>query len=771
MSRQHPGGTRTKTARHQPKKLAAWLDLIEAHLHDGQLQDALAAVHEAIKVIGAQPGLLQLAQQLEQAQRDSAALPPWQHELDHLTAINDAGNPAAALPLAEAFVQRWPQEPQGFQRLAEIRHTLGDVPGALEAARHSVALNPSSARAQVNLAVLLKASDDLDAAEACLHQALALNPDLDVAHATLGSLLRARGELQAAATIYQRALALNPQQAQTHCNFAHVLEDLGESEAAEQSYREALRLDPGFAAAANRLGLLRRAAGDYEQARLAFEQAIAADPTFTQAHIELGYLLLSQRRYPEALAALDQALELNPDAVMAHLYRARVLMELGELEASEVAFERALQAAPENNGWLRSSMLVAMAYCGHWPPDKLREAAEHWESTAVPTEDQQLARARVLQRAPGAGRKLRLGFLSNELRVHPVSFFLRAWLNELDRRRFEVYFYSSDGVEDDYTKILQELADHWESLAELSDAQAAERLLDDQLDILIDTSGHEPGHRLGVIARRVAPVQCHYIGYYATTGVSQMDYFIGDPVLIPPEHDTHFTEQVWRLPRTRYVYDPLESAPEPRWWPDPGGWIWVGSFNNLWKVRDASLELWAQVLHALPEAHLALKDFKGDNHPLQQRILNTLKACGIAADRVAFLKATPSWSQHMAYYNRLDIALDTLPFNSATTGFDALWMGCPLVTRISDSLAGRQAASALTGLGRREWIARDDAEFVRIAVELARDIDGRRHIRETQREQMRRSELCDGPGLARALETTFETMFERWQQSSARIKG
>ncbi|WPL13863.1 MULTISPECIES: O-linked N-acetylglucosamine transferase, SPINDLY family protein [Thiorhodovibrio] len=299
----------------------------------------------------------------------------------------------------------------------------------------------------------------------------------------------------------------------------------------------------------------------------------------------------------------------------------------------------------------------------------------------------------------------------------------------------------------------------------LSDDQAAERLRADQLDILIETSGHTEDNRLGILARRVAPVQAHYVGYFASTGLSAMDYFIGDNVLIPPEHDGHFVEQVWRLPRTRYAYDPMNQCPEPRWQPDPDGRLWLGSFNNLAKVRAQSLALWAQAMHALPEAMLLLKDKKADDPLVQARILEAMHSHGISRERIGFFSRTPSWSEHMALYNHIDIALDTIPFNSATTACDALWMGTPLVTLLGDQLAGRQAASILTGLGRSKWIARDADEFVAIVTALARDTKQRRHIRATQREQMQASELCDGKGLARALEQSFEQMFRRWQSA------
>ncbi|WP_323696595.1 O-linked N-acetylglucosamine transferase, SPINDLY family protein [Thiorhodovibrio litoralis] len=301
----------------------------------------------------------------------------------------------------------------------------------------------------------------------------------------------------------------------------------------------------------------------------------------------------------------------------------------------------------------------------------------------------------------------------------------------------------------------------------LSDVQAVQQIRSDKIDVLIETSGHMENNRLGVIARRAAPVQRHYIGYFATTGLTEMDYFIGDALLIPPEQDSHFSEQVWRLPRTRYACEPLLQAPDPRWQPHPQGQLRLGSFNNLTKVRQESLLLWSQVLRALPQARLILKDKRALDQSVQTRILTCLQEQSIHPDRIEFHGASARWADHMDAYNSIDIALDSLPFNSATTGFDALWMGTPLITLTGDRLAGRQAASLLTGLGRAEWIVRDADAFVDIVSALAHDATQRRHIRETQREQMRGSELCNGPSLARALEASFEMMLNAWFENKA----
>ena len=694
-----------------------------------------------------------------------------------------------------------PTQAETHYNLANLLDQLERRQEAEAEYREALRLNPQLAAAANNLGILLGAANRLEEARDFLEQAIVVAPHLTAARTSLGEVLRALGHSEEAAEVLRAVVAADPEQTRAWYQLGITLANLGCFDEAQSALLTALRLEPKWADALEfledarewkgeraqaaqildrvtqltpqdaammvALGDVCANAGQLQQAEATYRAAMALEPSLAAPYVGLGHILNTQQRYHQALEELDVGLRLDSECAAAHATRGRVLMELGRLEEAETAYRRAVRIEP-NDGILRSRMLVSMAFNGHWSPARMRAEAEQWEPSVLSAAERQVARDRVFHRAPRQGRKLRIGLLSNELQVHPAAYFLLSWVQALNRADFELFIYPAQIQPGELQDRFKPHADTWVSLAGLSDAQAAERLLADELDVLVETSGHEAGHRLGVIARRVAPVQCHYIGYYATTGISQMDYFIGDTVLIPPAHDDHFTETVWRLPRTRYAYQTLEPAPEPRWWPDPGGRIWVGSFNNLFKVRDASLELWAQVLHALPEAHLALKDRKGANRPLQLRVLRTLERCGIPENRVSFMDFAPFWAAHMAYYNRLDVALDTSPFNSATTGFDALWMGCPLVTLVGDCLAGRQAASLLTGLGRAEWVTESAADFVQVAVELALDRARRRRIRQSQRQRMAGSELCDGPGLARVLEDSFVRMFEHWQRGARR---
>ncbi|WP_190275867.1 O-linked N-acetylglucosamine transferase, SPINDLY family protein [Thiorhodovibrio frisius] len=507
------------------------------------------------------------------------------------------------------------------------------------------------------------------------------------------------------------------------------------------------------------LGLLLKRAGRLAEAEQALREALERAPEEPETLNLLGIVQIMQGQPGAAETTLRQALKSAPELAEAWNNLGTALRDLDRLDESMLAFRQAVALAPDN-GRARSNLLFSQAFTAALTPERQRQEAQLWEREVLTPNERAEARQRQFSHRPRRDQRLRLGLLSAEFGHHPVGHFLLSWLRALDRERFVIYCYPSHERQEPESQRFRDLADVWSPIDNLSDAQAAERMRADGIDVLIETSGHTENNRLGVIARRAAPVQCHYIGYFATTGLTEMDYFIGDPVLIPPEHDSHFTEQVWRLPRTRYAYEPLQQAPEPRWQPDRHGQLRLGSFNNLTKVRHESLVLWSQVLRALPQARLILKDKRALDHSVQARILGPLREQGIHPDRVEFRGASAAWSDHMDAYNDTDIALDSLPFNSATTGFDALWMGTPLITLTGDRLAGRQAASLLSGLGRTEWIARDADEFVAIVTGLAQDPARGQRLREIQRAQMRQSELCDGEGLARALERSIEEMLE-----------
>jgi predicted O-linked N-acetylglucosamine transferase (SPINDLY family) len=330
-------------------------------------------------------------------------------------------------------------------------------------------------------------------------------------------------------------------------------------------------------------------------------------------------------------------------------------------------------------------------------------------------------------------------------------------LQELDRSRFHLTLLPTILRPGPHAQRFRELADHYLSLAGLSDSQAADCIRQLHIDVLVDLTGHTASGRLGVFAHRAAPVQCAYIGYTGTTGLTEMDWIFSEHCLAD-----HFTERVWALPRLGVCYRGEQWLPESHWVPDPDGVIWLGSLNRYYKIREETLGLWAKVLHALPAAKLLFEDSADCQEETHQRILTTLSGLGIAENRVAFVPYIAGHERHMALYDRLDIALDTIPLNGGTTSLDALWMGVPLVVLEGNWTGGRMGYHLLTAFARPEWIAHNDEEYVSIVCALAKDVEGRKQQRARQRSQMELSPVCDAITMTRCLEDAFEAMYDHW---------
>ena len=641
-------------------------------------------------------------------------------------------------------------------------HAQGNLGAAAEGYRTALKLKPDHVNALNNMGNVLQAQGDLDAAADSYRKALSFRPNYPVAHYNLGNTLQAQGRLNEAIDSFRSAISFMPNYVDAYINLGGIFLTQGILDAAIENYQKAITLQPDFAEAHSNLGNVFMELGDLDAAAESYRKAILLKPYYG-AHHNLGNILLAQGRLDEAAESFRTALALNPDYAAAHLNLGNVFREQGNPETASECYSKAFALNPD--AMALSSLLYLHAYTRDISPESERALAIDWENIALSESERSAARSTVLSFPcpPRAGRKLRLGIVSAELGQHPVAEFLEPFLEQLDRTRFHISLYPSTKRPEPRAERFKTLADEYQSLVGLSDTDAARKIRADNIDILIDTTGHMRGCRLGIFAHRAAPVQCHYIGYHGTTGLTEMDWFIADGVLLPPAYDTHFREPIWRLPRLRLAYRGDSSLPESDWSPAPDGTIWLGTFNNLAKVRAEALALWAKVMHALPESKLLLKDSQPVVDSIQKRIRDELKRHGIGNERIEFAAPTPDWRSHMALYYRLDIALDTIPLNSETTAFDALWMGVPVVALEGDWYGARMTSTILKAFDKPEWVAQNEDGFVAMVTALARDVDGRKALRKTQRSLMANSQLCDAKELTRALESAFEAMFERWQ--------
>jgi len=331
-----------------------------------------------------------------------------------------------------------------------------------------------------------------------------------------------------------------------------------------------------------------------------------------------------------------------------------------------------------------------------------------------------------------------------------------------------VHCYHTARRSDAVTARLRSRADRWCEAATLDDAKLAARIRADRIDILVDLSGHTAGHRLPVFARRPAPVQVSWIGYPGDTGLGQIPFRITDPVATPDpaagEAGRAALPREWiRLEPVFCCYRPPVHAPEPRARQrGPDDTIVLGSCNNVAKITDASIRTWSRTLERHARSRLLLKDAAFASEAGRAAILSRFAACGVPGERITLLGRTRSLADHLALYDGIDIALDTVPYCGVTTTCEALWMGVPVVSLAGDTFVSRMGRTLLSAAGHPEWCAGSVDGYVDRVLALARDPGGRERLRHTLRGELRASPLCDEAGHLRSLEQAMRTLWRRW---------
>lgn len=645
----------------------------------------------------------------------------------------------------------------GLLHLAGARHVEAEA-----AFRATLGLNEGFPEAWVALAdVLEEQGRDAEALEA-LNRAIAQRADYEGALMNASLLLQKMGRLEDARGSYRRVIALAPDSAAAHNNLGNVLHTLGRSAEAEVCFRRSLELAPDAAVAHSNLGNALRDLGRFAEAEASCRQALALDPQLPEAHNHLGNILQAVGRTSESEASLRRALALEPAYREAHNSLGNSLKDLGRLEEAEASFRRALALDPDDRAAL-DNLLLALNYTDRHTCAEVYEAHLDWARRhAAPAAHESHPNPRDPR------RRLRVGYVSPDFRRHSVAYFIEPVLARHDRAAFEVYCYSNVGLPDRMTGHLLALADHARSIVGMSDESAAQAVLDDGIDILVDLAGHTAGHRLGVFALKPSPVQATYLGYPNTTGLQAVDWRITDVHADPPvDGDAFHSERLARLPETFLCFQPPEGAPEV--FPPPSlanGFVTFGSFNVLPKMTPEVIRIWSQVLDRVPRSRLLLKALGLGDADSRARVLAEFGRHGIAADRITALPMEGALQAHLARYHEMDIALDPFPFNGTTTTLEALWMGVPVIALAGNRHSGRVGASILANAGLAGLVAPNTRDYAGIAAQLAADGDRLTALRGTMRERIAACPLRDQARFIRALEEAYRGMWKNWCASS-----
>jgi predicted O-linked N-acetylglucosamine transferase (SPINDLY family) len=576
-------------------------------------------------------------------------------------------------------------------------------------------------------------------------------------HSNLGSVLKEQSKLEEAAACYRKALALSPS-AELHYNLAHTLGMLGEMDAAIESYHQALLLKSDLVDAHYNLGNTFQAQGKPDAAVESYGMAISSKPDFVDAHYNLGNTLKSLGKLDAAIESYRKVLAIEPDHTGAQTNLGNALLDKGEIDAAVAHYRNALALKPDFP-LCHSNLFFALSFSGNCVPEQYLEEARRYGSRvtaqANPYTDWPVAPA-------SRTKPLRIGLVSGDLRAHPVGFFLEGILTHLNPAKICLIAYSS-GQEDGFSERIKPRFAVWNSIVELSDEAAAREIHEDGVDILIDLAGHTGSNRLPLFAWKPAPVQASWLGYWATTGVPAIDYFLADAVSVPQAHVEHFTETVWYLPDTRLCFTPpardaqltLTALPA-----SVNGYLTFGCFQKNAKINDAVLAVWGRIFEALPQARLRLQNMQMDSPATRAETERRLAKVGILPHRVT-IEGGMAREDYFAAHANVDIILDTFPYPGGTTTCEALWMGVPTVTLAGDTLLGRQGASMLSCAGLPDWIANDADDYLEKTLAHAADIDRLATLRRELRQQVLASPLFDAPRFARHLEDALQAM---WRQ-------
>ena len=674
---------------------------------------------------------------------------------------------------------------------ALAHHRAGNLTEAEALYREVIRRDPNHSDAQHLLGLIARSQGRLDEALAFIQQAVTSSGGSPMYLNSLGVLLQEMGRFHEATVFFQEAIQKAPQYFEARVNLAEAFRVAGRTLEAISCYVELLGQQPDNTGVLNSLGVILQTLGKLEEAQACFERVLAINPQDPNGHNNLGLIFQAQGRFLEAHEQFQTAYELDPGNVVVYSNLANTLRELGRLDEAISLYQKAIASRPgyadaynnlgnvlRESGRLEESMgcyrraleinphysdthrnlLVTLMYLPVLDVNSIYNEHRVFESQQA---ERLYSAIQAHQNNTDPERKLKIGYLSGDFRVHPVGFNLLPLLTAHDRAKVEIFLYSNVSWPDVMTRRFEQLSDHWRSIYQKSEEEAVRMIRDDGIDILVSLAGRFDNNRPLICAYKPAPVQVS-MHDAATSGMKVMDYLISDITMSPRNSAECFTERLVRLP-TFYIHAPINDAPPVSSLPAmQKGYVTFGSFNNPAKLTPQVIDLWGRVLNSIPNSRLMLK-YRNvfSNESIRNRYQALFADCGIDKDRLHLIASDDTRGAHLARYAELDIVLDPFPFNGSTTTFEALWMGVPVVTLTGSTMLSRWGTSMLRRTDLMECVASNEDDYVAIAMKLSSDLAHLAAIRGQLRESVTKSPLCNATQRARQMERAYRYMWRK----------
>ena len=599
----------------------------------------------------------------------------------------------------------------------------------------------------------------LNEAESICRGILSSNPSNADAIAMQGLIAFQSGNAPGACELLGRAIALQPRHAKFHNDLGLILSAMGRNEEAIRAFDEATRIRPQYAEAFNNLGTVLKRRLRLDEAIAAYERATQLTPDFAEGYYNLGNCLKERGLLDDAIDAYRRAISIRPNFAEALCNVGTALKDVGEHAEAVACQKRAEELKPDPG--IASTYLCTLQFDPAQSLAHILEEHARWDRTyAQPL----TASAPSHENDPSPDRRLRVGYVSPDLCLHPVAYCLMPVFRNHDHESFEIYCYCDVEHPDSITARFRSCVDTWRTIRRYRDAQLAELIRSDQIDVLIDLVGHSNGSRLMAFARMPAPVRINWLGWPGTTGMESM-YRISDRYIDSPE--AVFRETTLFLPDSFWCFDP-EVAEEVNAEVNPlpalaAGHVTFGCTNNFGKITNLTLDLWSEVLKAVPNSRLLLR---APTSRTRQRVLDRLVGNGIDSSRIEFGGKLPR-QQYWELYHRIDVNLDATPYNGHVTTMDSAYMGVPMVSLAGEMPLARAGYSILSNLGLVDFVAHDPRQYVQIAARVAGDLARLSDLRSLLRGRIKASPLMDAPAFTRNIEGLYRQAWRQWCAAKA----
>jgi protein O-GlcNAc transferase len=700
------------------------------------------------------------------------------------------GEGDSAVELYSKVIELRPDEPLAYYKRGNLLKDREQFEAALADYDRAVTLDPRYAYALCNRGVVLSRLNRMDAALDSYDRAIAIAPDDALAQFNRAGVLQQLQQPREALASYDRAVALNPGNVEAHFHRALLLIELGRRTEALASFDKAVALKPDYLEAHFNRGILLVELRRLTEALASFDRTAALQPAFPDVHVSRGSLLIELGRFNDALESLARAVALRPGDPHTHLSRATVFLKMKRYAEAIQEYERVTAVKPDLRfalgfqqhcktqicdwGGLDADIerLVAGVRSGASVSSTLhvlavvddesvhRQAAQIWVREECPP-------IRDLPALPerASSQKLRIGYFSGDFHDHPVAVLAAELFERHDRSRFEITAFSlRPNRHSTNRRRLEKAFDRFVDVSDSPDPEVASLARRYEIDIAVDLGGHTDSGRPGILARRAAPIQVAYLGYPGTMGAEYIDYLIGDPTVIPPEQQAHYTEKIVYLPHCYLPNDStrrIDATPtrEQESLP-PDGFVFC-CFNATYKIMPETFSSWMRILARVDGSVLWLSALT--DPAAADNLQREAHRCGIDPRRLIFAALAPSSSQHLARLKLADLFLDTLPYNAHASSMDALWAGLPVLTRIGRAFAGRVAASVLRSIELPELVTTSVRQYEDLAVELATHPSLLASIKQRLANNRLTTPLFDSRSFVRHLESAYTMIFERYR--------